>query len=69
MSKPCPNDKVTQIPSGHDPLVDDLRARGVPVTRKTYLEYAYADRDWAIEPLTGEEREVLPYGLREERLL
>jgi hypothetical protein len=49
--------------SGNDPVVERLKARGLPVTRTNYLKLAYPEG--APEPLPAEELAMMEEALRQ----
>lgn len=45
-------------PSGHDPVLERMKERGLPLTRKMYLTLAYPDG--VPDPLPAEEEALIP---------
>jgi len=58
------DDEGYQAPHGADPVLDLLRARGMPLTRQAYLEFNYPDG--VPDPLPGEIAGSVPRELRDE---
>lgn len=54
---------VESIPlTGPDPLLEHMKARQIPLTRKNYLDLAYPEG--APDPMPGELEALLPPGIR-----
>ena len=60
-----PVERVRRNRERVDPIVARMKARGLPLTRKVYLELAYPDG--APDPLPGELEAAIPDELRVDR--
>ena len=63
MTQEVGSTSLLEAQASASPVLELMLKRGLPLTRETYLDLSYPDRDLEKQPLGPEELEMVPEGL------